>query len=139
MCEGRRSRRANIYRDIVYLTYLRRWSFVSWIQLKSGETRGYYNTYYNNTGVRTCNLFQVKKKKKKEVLFVAPGNQARVNVHRKRLRKGAPVMHDHNGKMYKGTVVEKEGDGQVLIAYPDHPGYCQKYKGEDAVLYVKST
>ena len=99
----------------------------------------YYNTYYNNTGVRTCNLFQVKKKKKKKVLFVAPGNQARVNVHRKRLRKGAPVMHDHNGKMYKGTVVEKEGDGQVLIAYPDFPGQYQEYKGGDTELYVKCT
>ena len=87
----------------------------------------------------THNLFQVHKKKKKKVLFVAPGNQARVNVHRKRLRKGAPVMHDHNGKMYKGTVVEKEGDGQVLIAYPDFPGQYQKYKGEDTELYVKCT
>ena len=86
----------------------------------------------------THNLFQVEKKKKKKVLFVAPANRARVNVHRKRLRKGGPVMHDHNGKMYKGTVVEKEGDGQVLIAYPDYPGYCQEYKGEDTVLYVKS-
>ena len=80
----------------------------------------------------------MEKKKKKKVLFVAPANRARVNVHRKRLRKGGPVIHDHNGKRYKGTVVEKEGDGQVLIAYPDYPGYYQEYKGEDTVLYVKS-
>ena len=86
----------------------------------------------------THNLFQVEKKKKKKVLFVAPANRARVNVHRKRLRKGGPVIHDHNGKRYKGTVVEKEGDGQVLLAYPDYPGYYQEYKGEDTVLYVKS-
>ena len=83
-------------------------------------------------------LIPGEKGEKKKVLFVAPGNQARVNVHRKRLRKGAPVVQDHNDKRDKGTIVEKKGGGRVLVDYPDHPGYCQEYKGEDTVLYVKS-
>ena len=86
----------------------------------------------------THNLFQVRKKKKKKVLFVAPAKRTRVNVQRKRLRKGAPVVQDHNEKRYKGTILEKKGGGRVLVDYPDHPGYCQEYKGEDTVLYVKS-
>ena len=81
----------------------------------------------------------MRKKKKKKVLFVAPAKQTRVNVHRKRLRKGAPVVHDHNEKRYKGTIVEKKGGGRVLVDYSHYPGYCQEYKGEDTVLYVKST
>ena len=45
---------------------------------------------------------------------------------------------DHNEKRYKGTILEKKEGGQVLIDYTHYPGYCQEYKGEDTVLYVKS-
>ena len=41
MCEGRRSKRANICRDTVYLAHLRKSIFISRIRLISGATGGY--------------------------------------------------------------------------------------------------
>ena len=49
-------------------------------------------------------MFQVRKKEKKKVLFVAPAERTRVRVQRERLREGGSVLVDHNGKRYKGKV-----------------------------------
>ena len=52
----------------------------------------------------TNNLFQVRKKEKKKVLFIAPAERTRVRVQRERLREGGSVLVDHIGKRYKGKV-----------------------------------